>query len=87
MKIFLRLGVWLIKHSGYHVHMIAVDEKLLACAKIAVAEAERAAGAAKDAGLYKRQQAMRVLSNLMPQVGEHDCANAIQVVLDQLKRS
>lgn len=86
-KYLLRLGTWLIRKSGYHVQVMAIDKMLFAAAKVAVAEAERVAAGQKDAGAFKRQQALVVLSNVMPHVPEHDCINAIQVVLEHLRHA
>lgn len=80
------MGKALLESSGMEVYTIAVDQKLLAAARIAIAEAERVGQGRRDAGLFKRQQAMQMLSNIMPNVPEHDCANAIQVALDIAKR-
>lgn len=81
-----KAGRGLLLQAGMETYTIAIDAKLLAAAKIAIAEAERVGQGRRDAGLFKREQAMRMLSNMMPAVPEHDCANAVQVALDIVKR-
>lgn len=90
MKNFFRwLAGWLIRRKGYHVQVFLIPERLMAAARIAVAEAERvAAGVGEaDMGLFKRQQAMQMLSNIVPSATEHDCANAIQVAIELVRRA
>lgn len=83
----LRLGLWLIRRSGYEASVLAVRADLLDSARSAIAEAERAAGAvgSKVSGEWKRSQALRVLLNRHPGLPEHDAANAIQVAVSEAR--
>lgn len=84
-RLMVVLGIWLVRKSGYHVQLICVHPNLFAAARIAVAEAERVGAGADDRGTFKRQAALQVLSNILPGTPEHDCVNAIQVVIEHLR--
>lgn len=83
----LRLGVWLLRRSGYQFHAFAIKPELLAAARVAIAEVERVAGVEPDSSQRKRQQALLMLKNAIPELPEHDAMNALQVALDVMKRS
>lgn len=77
----------IIQRKGYHAQVMYIEDRLLAAARFAVAEAERVGANVREGGLFKRQQAMQMLSNICPQASEHDCANAIQVAIELVKRA
>lgn len=76
-----------IQRKGYHAQVMYIEDRLLAAARFAVAEAERVGANVREGGLFKRQQAMQMLSNIVPDALEHDCANAIQVAIELVKRA
>lgn len=86
-KFMIKVGSALIRHAGYRVHMLAVDERLMACARLAIAECERVAlqMGGQDLGQWKRQEASRMLSQMMPTVREHDRINAIQMAIEEIR--
>lgn len=76
----------LAQRKGYHCQLVYVEERLLASAKFAIAEAERVGAHVSEGGLWKREQAMRMLSNICPEASEHDRATAIQIALEVIRR-
>lgn len=74
-----------IQKDGYHVQIFYIDQKLLAAAQLAVAEAERVGQSIHEGGLWKRQCADQVLANIMPKASEHDRMNAIQVAIEVIR--
>lgn len=77
-----------IRKQGYHARIVYIEDRLMAAARIAIAEAERVGASigGTDLGLFKRQQAMQMLSNIVPGATEHDCANAVQMAIEQVRR-
>ena len=87
LRIFLQwFANAVIRRKGYHAQVMYVEDRLLAAARFAVAEAERVGSNVSEGGLFKRQQAMQMLSNICPKALEHDCANAIQVAIELVRR-
>ena len=76
----------LVQRKGYHCQLVYVEERLLAAAKFAIAEAERVGAHVQEGGLFKQQTAMRMLSNICPQASEHDRALAIEIAIEVIRR-
>lgn len=77
-----------LQRKGYHCQIVYVEERLLAAAKFAIAESERAGTFHSGAsGLWKREQAMRMLTNIVPQASEHDRALAVEVAIEIIRNA
>jgi hypothetical protein len=76
----------LVQRKGYHCQLVYVEERLLAAAKFAVAEAERVGAHVNEGGLFKQQTAMRMLSNIVPEAPEHDRALAVEIAIEIIRR-
>lgn len=74
-----------LQKKGYHLQLVYVEERLLAAAKFAIAEAERVGAAAGKSGIAKQQDADRMLSNICPAATAHDRATAIQVAMEVIR--
>lgn len=72
----------LVQRKGYHCQLVYVEERLLAAARFAIAESERVGQAAGKSGEAKRQDALRMLSNICPEAAEHDRALAIEIAIE-----
>jgi hypothetical protein len=77
----------LVQRKGYHCQLVYVEERLLAAAKFAIAEAERVGLAARKSGFAKHQDADRMLTNICPEASEHDRATAIQIAIELVRRA
>ena len=86
MKQFLvKLTLWLAKRAGLEAHILFVPSDVLAFARVRVKAIEGVGVGVAGLADFKRSHVMQTLQHQFPHASAHDCANAIQIAVHDLK--
>lgn len=86
MKQFLiKITLWLAKRAGLEAHVVLVPSDVLAFARVKVKAVELVGTGVAGLADFKRSHVMQTLQHQFPHAKPHDCANAIQIAVSELR--